>query len=127
MSLQEKTIEKLIKQFPVEPIILKNDMGNDYYGCPTCKRHVAISNKRCPMCEQTLEWNGMLKSEMERLGSKVAVLKFDVPGDFFKANCRKCPISYISKTEHELLYECPLGMRNNCPLEVHIEYDVESK
>ena len=121
MAIQERTIEKLIKQFPVEPVILKNDIGQDYYACPSCKRHVAISNKRCPMCEQMLEWEEMRKSEMDKLGSKTATLKFDVPGDFFKANCRKCPISFITKTEHELIYECPLNMRNNCPLEIHYE------
>ena len=121
MAKQERTIEKLIKKFPVEPIILKNELGEDYYACPSCKRHIAISNKICPMCAQILEWDDMRKAEMDKLGSKTATLTFEVPGDFFKANCRKCPISYITKTEHELIYDCPLGMRNNCPLEVHFE------
>ena len=47
---------------------------------------------------------------------KKAVLEFDVPGDFVLSDCRKCPLSYIAKQDGDNVYECPLGMRNNCPL-----------
>lgn len=119
MALQDDVRAQLIKQFPAAVIIVKNDMGEEYYACPTCKRHIAISNQKCLSCDQVLKWDDIRKEEMKQLGVKTATLKFEVAGDFFKANCRKCPISYIVKTEKEILYECPLGKRNHCPLEIN--------
>ena len=45
------------------------------------------------------------------------MLTFEVPGDFARADCRKCPLSYITKKDGENQYDCPLNMRNKCPLE----------
>lgn len=118
MALQEDMKARLIKQFPANVIIMRNTMGEDYYACPTCKRHIAMSNMKCLSCEQALNWDDIRKEEMLQSGVKTATLKFDVPGDFFKANCRKCPLSYISKNDTGIIYECPLGKRNNCPLEI---------
>ncbi len=119
MALQDDLRAQLIKQFPADAIILTSDLGEEYYACPTCKRHVAISNEKCPACDQMLKWDSVRKKEMEQQGVKVATLKFEVPGDFVKSNCRKCPISYIVRNEKESTYECPLGKRNNCPLEIN--------
>lgn len=119
MALQDDLRAQLIKQFPADAIILTSDLDEEYYACPTCKRHVAISNEKCPACDQMLKWDSVRKKEMEQQGVKVATLKFEVPGDFVKSNCRKCPISYIVRNEKESTYECPLGKRNNCPLEIN--------
>ncbi len=116
MALQEDLRAQLIKQFPADVILMKNDLAEDYYACPTCKRHIAMSNEKCPSCDQMLKWDSIRKKEMEQQGVKTATLKFEVPGDFTKSNCRKCPISYITKSDKESIYECPLGKRNNCPL-----------
>ena len=118
MALQDELREQLIKQFAADVVILTEDTGKEYYACPTCKRHVAMSNEKCPSCEQALKWDNVKKKEIEVLGSKTATLTFQVPGDFVKANCRKCPISYIGKSDGENVYECPLNMRNNCPLDI---------
>ena len=44
------------------------------------------------------------------------MLMFEVPGDFVKGDCRKCPLSYISRRDGESVYDCPLNMRKDCPL-----------
>ncbi len=118
MALQDELRELLIKQFAADVMILIEDTGKEYYACPTCKRHVAMSNEKCPSCDQMLKWDNVRRKEIEQLGAKTAVLTFEVPGDFVKSNCRKCPISYIGKSDGENIYECPLGLRNNCPLEI---------
>ena len=118
MALQDNLRAQLIKQFPADAITLISNMGEEYYACPTCKRHLAINNEKCPSCDQVIKWDNIRKKEMEQSGVKTAILSFEVPGDFTKANCRKCPISYIAKSERESVYECPLGKRNNCPLEI---------
>lgn len=118
MALQDELREQLIKQFAADVVMLTEDTGKEYYACPTCKRHVALSNEKCPSCDQKLKWDNVKKVENEKVGIKTASLSFEVPGDFVKSDCRKCPLSYIAKREGENVYECPLNMRNNCPLTI---------
>ncbi len=118
MALQDELREQLIKQFQAEVIILVEQTGEEYYACPTCKRHVAVSYDKCPSCDQKLKWDNIRRVELETKGSKRANLTFNVPGDFVKSDCRKCPLSYIGKSDGENVYECPLGLRNHCPLEI---------
>ena len=118
MVLQDNLREQLIKQFEADVIILKEQSGNEYYACPTCKRQVALNNKKCGACEQVLKWNNIRQTEITKSGIKTATLKFEVPGDFSKSDCRKCPLSYIARSNGASAYECPLNLRNNCPLEI---------
>ena len=118
MALEDGLRTQLIKQFPAEVVIITEESGNEIYACPTCKRQVALSNEKCSSCDQKLSWENIRKIEIEKVGVKTATLSFEVPGNFVKADCRKCPISYIGKSDGESVYECPLGRRNNCPLEI---------
>lgn len=118
MALEDDVRASLIKQFAAEVVYMKEEGGKEYYACPSCKRPVAMSKEKCSSCAQTLNWNSIREEEKRRFGNKKATLVFDVPGDFSKSDCRKCPLSYIAKTDGENMYECPLGMRNNCPLEL---------
>ena len=43
MALQDNLRAQLIKQFPADVITLVSNMGEEYYACPTCKRHLAIN------------------------------------------------------------------------------------
>lgn len=119
MAIEDSLREQLIKQFPADVVVLKDDFNKEYYACPTCKRVVALSNAKCMACDQAIKWDNVRKKEMEQNGKKIATLTFEVPADFTKSYCRKCPISYIAKHDKENMYECPLGMRNNCPLEIN--------
>lgn len=118
MAIEDSLRAQLIKQFPADVMVLTDDFNKEYYACPTCKRVVAISNMKCMACDQALKWENVRHQEMEVIGKKVATLTFEVPADFIKSYCRKCPISYIVKQDKENIYECPLGMRNNCPLDI---------
>ena len=119
MALQDDLRAQLIKQFSAEVIELVEQSSKRYYACPTCKRPVAKSDEKCLGCQQALSWNNIRLVEQEGpLGAKTATLSFEVPGDFSKGDCRKCPLSYIAKTAGENTYDCPLNRRQNCPLVV---------
>ena len=118
MALQDDLRAELIKQFKAEAIEVTDLTGNTYYACPTCKRPISLNKEKCQSCDQMLSWENIRKEEIARSGAKTAVLKFEVPGDFSKSDCRKCPLSYIAKTDKENVYECPLNLRNKCPLEI---------
>ncbi len=117
MAVQDGLREQLIKQFAADVVIMTEKDGKEYYACPTCKHYVSKSNAKCLLCDQVLKWDDVRKIEIEEgNGAKTAVLKFEVPGDFAKSDCRKCPISYIARAQKENIYECPLGKRLECPL-----------
>ncbi len=118
MALQESIREQIIKQFDADVIILQEQNGTEYYACPTCKRQLILTNSICPSCDQHLKWDNVHHVELEKSGTKTATLSFEVPGDFSKSDCRKCPLSYIARLDGQSAYECPLNMRNNCPLEI---------
>ena len=118
MGLQEDVREQLIKQFAAEVVEITEQTGNKYYACPTCKRPVAKSDEKCPGCTQALRWKNIRVVEAGPTGPKMATLSFEVPGDFARGDCRKCPLSYIAKTNTENVYECPLSQRANCPLKL---------
>lgn len=118
MALQDNLREQIIKQFQADVIILTEQSGTEYYACPTCKRQLVLNNTKCPSCDQNLKWDNVRHVEFAKSGTKTATLSFEVPGDFSKSDCRKCPLSYIARREGESVYECPLNLRNNCPLEI---------
>lgn len=118
MALQDDLRTQIIKQFDADVIILTEANGTEYYACPTCKRHLTSNNTKCPSCDQKLKWDNIHQVQVENYGVKTATLSFEVPGDFNKSDCRKCPLSYIARHEGVNAYECPLNMRNKCPLEV---------
>lgn len=115
--MQEDLRAELIKQFPSDVIEVTEQNGS-YYACPTCGRIVARSEVKCNSCNQALSWDNIHQHEAHRVGIKTATLTFEVPGDFTAGNCRKCPLSYITKTNSENVYECPLKMRLSCGLKV---------
>ncbi|MFR4351493.1 MAG: hypothetical protein ACLT3H_07465 [Roseburia sp.] len=108
---------ELIKQFPAAVVELTEESGKTYYVCPTCKRPITLGEKKCTGCSQVFSWDHIRK-EQERLGTAIATMSFEVPGDFVRGDCRKCPLSYIAKEKHENVYECPLKMRANCKLSI---------
>lgn len=116
--MQEDLRASLIKQFPSEVIELTQQNGKKYYACPTCKRAISRGETKCNGCTQVLSWDNIRQVEEEKVGTKTATLSFEIPGDFVKGNCRKCPLSYITKVGTENIYECPLKMRNACRLEI---------
>lgn len=115
--MQDNLRAELIKQFPSGVIELTEQSGKTYYACPTCRRAISMGTKKCNGCGQVLSWDNIRREE-EAKGMKKATLTFDVPSDFVKGNCRKCPLSYIGKENNENVYECPLKMRANCKLEI---------
>ncbi|MBQ2744773.1 MAG: hypothetical protein IJF37_04050 [Lachnospiraceae bacterium] len=117
MALENDLRANLIKQFPAEVVKAKDTSGTEYFACPTCKRPVVVGKEKCGSCDQALNWDNIREEEKKLSGVKKATLTFEVSGDFGKSDCRKCPLSYIAKTGGENMYECPLNMRNNCPLE----------
>lgn len=117
MALQDELRASLIKQFAADVVEITEENDNVYYGCPTCRRPVSRHNVTCVSCGQTLKWDHITKEEYKKSGAKKATLSFEVPGDFAKSDCRKCPLSYITKKDGESQYDCPLNMRNKCPLE----------
>ena len=118
MGLHDNLREQIIKKFEADVVILTERSGNEYYACPTCKHQVPKNNNKCGSCDQMLKWDNIRQIEFQDNGSKTASLSFEVPGDFSKSDCRKCPLSYISRLDGSSAYECPLNMRNNCPLEI---------
>jgi hypothetical protein len=115
--MQNDLREELIKQFPSEVIELTEASGKTYYACPTCKRAITVGAEKCSGCNQALSWENIHKEDMAK-GISKATLEFEVASDFAPGDCRKCPLSYIAKENHENVYECPLKMRANCKLVV---------
>lgn len=119
MGLQDDLRAQLIKQFAAEVVELTEQTGRKYYACPTCKRPVAKSDAKCPGCQQALSWQNIRVVEQGPMGPRYATLRFEVPAEFVRGDCRKCPLSYIAKSSNENVYECPLNHRTHCPLEVN--------
>lgn len=117
MGMQEDLRAQLIKQLPSEVVENADTTGALYYACPTCKRPVALGQNNCVSCNQVLSWDNVRK-DAERSGQKRGRIEFDLPLDFTLGNCRKCPLSYIGRSGDENVYECPLGSRNVCKIEV---------
>ncbi len=111
--LHDDVRAELIKQFPAEVVEMKEDSGEAYYACPTCKRAVTVNAEKCPGCSQVLGWENVRKLEKAK-GVRMASVEFEVPSDFSRGDCRKCPLSYIEKGQ----YVCPLNMRNHCGLKL---------
>ena len=109
---------QLIKQFPSEVLETKNQLGESYYVCPACRRAVAVSQDKCSSCSQALSWDNIRKEMVEKKGIAKGIIEFDIPADFSKGDCRKCPLSYIARSGDENVYECPLNNRTNCPLKI---------
>lgn len=116
--MQDDLRAELIKQFPSEVLEVTEQSGKSYYVCPTCQRVITVGEDKCGGCGQVLSWENIHKRDMEKGGIRKATLSFEVAGDFAKGDCRKCPLSYIAKENHENVYECPLKMRSNCKLEI---------
>ena len=117
MGMQDDLRAQLIKQLPSEVVENIDSVGATYFACPSCRRPVAMRNNKCPGCNQTLSWENVLK-EASREGQKRGVIEFDLPKDFTQGNCRKCPLSYIVRNGADNEYECPLGMRGACKLQL---------
>lgn len=116
--MQDNLRAELIKQFPAEVVEVTETNGKKYYACPTCKRAVTRGETKCAGCSQVLSWDNIRQEEQKTVGIKTATLSFEIPGDFVKGDCRKCPLSYIAKVNMENVYECPLKMRSNCKLNI---------
>lgn len=118
MQMQNDIKAELLKQFPSEVIEVEDTAGSINCVCPSCKRPVAsFQADKCTMCGQKLTWNNILRKRFGGGGTK-AKIEFDIPPDFTKGDCRKCPLSYITRREGETSYDCPLNMRNSCKLEI---------
>ncbi|MDD6058649.1 MAG: hypothetical protein PUB98_10405 [Clostridiales bacterium] len=115
--MEDSLRAEIIKQFPSQVVKITDKAGNAYYACPTCKRVLAQGTEKCSGCGQVLAWD-MIREEEFAQGTKKATLEFEVPVDFAKGDCRKCPLSYIGKEHDENVYECPLKMRANCRLTI---------
>ena len=113
--IQDDLRAELIKQFPSEVLELTEESGKAYYVCPTCKRVTSLGTDKCSGCGQVLAWDNIRKATMAN-GVKTARMEFEVPADFAKGDCRRCPLSYIGKENNENVYECPLKMRTHCKL-----------
>ena len=112
--------EEIIKQFPASVEVKTDGNGVVKYLCPRCKREIQYGKDKCSFCCQTLSWTTALAQQAKENGYRLeGSLKFELPGDFSPGNCRKCPISYISKRGAENLYACPLQSRQeNCPIAI---------
>ena len=117
MQMQNDLKAELLKQFPAEVVESEDTNGAITCVCPTCKRAVTSSMDKCSICGQKLAWNNIMKKKMGKGGTKARLI-FDIPADFTKGDCRKCPLSYIVKRDGESSYDCPLNMRNSCKLEI---------
>lgn len=115
--MQDDLRAQLIKQFPSDAVETTDMEGRVIYACPTCKRPITVNSEKCGGCGQTIAWEHIRKEEAAK-GVKTAIMKFEVPGDFTKGDCRKCPLSYITKENSDNVYECPLKMRAHCKLEL---------
>ncbi len=116
--MQEDLRAELIRQFPSEVVEITEPAGKKYYACPTCSRAISRNETKCSGCNQVLSWDNIRHQEEKQSGTQTATLSFEVPGDFVKGNCRKCPLSFITKANAENIYECPLKMRGSCKLEL---------
>lgn len=116
--MHEDLRAELIKQFAAEVMEITEQNGKKYYACPTCKRAISRGDNKCSGCGQVLSWVNIRQHEEKLVGTKTATLTFEVSGDFIKGNCRKCPLSYITRSNNENIYECPLKMRAACGLTV---------
>lgn len=117
MQMQDDLKAELLKQFPAEVVESEDANGGVSCVCPTCKRPVTSAMEKCSICNQKLAWNNIMKKKAGGGGRKAQIV-FDIPVDFTKGDCRKCPLSYIVKREGESSYDCPLNMRNSCKLEI---------
>lgn len=115
--MNEDIRSQLIRQFPVDVIETKGEMGSTYYTCPCCGRSLARGMDKCNSCDQILNWEHVDQHEEER-GLKKAIIEFEVPFDFKPGDCRKCPVSYIGKSGDDRVYECPINMRGVCRLKI---------
>lgn len=114
--LQGDLRAELIRQFPAEAVEVADNTGKIYFACPTCKRAIALNQDKCSGCGQVISWHNIQK-KVQASGTRMAKLTFEVPVDFTNGDCRKCPLSYITKSGDSNAYECPLKMRANCRLE----------
>lgn len=117
MSMNDDLRMQLIRQFPAEVVEMTEPTGEHYYACSTCKRPVTVGAEKCTHCGQALGWEHVHKEAQER-GITKATLEFEVPPDFIAGDCRRCPLSYITKENKENVYECPLHMRTHCTLKL---------
>ena len=115
--MQSDLRAELIKQFPAEVVETVDSSGASYYICPTCKRAVTVGAKNCGGCNQVLGWENIRKENLAK-GMKKAKIEFEIPSDFNPGDCRKCPLSYITRSGDNNVYECPLKMRGSCKLEL---------
>jgi len=116
--MQDDIRAQLIKQFPSEVIETTNQAGESYYACPACRRAVASGQDKCGGCMQVLSWDNIRKEMIEKKGIKKGIIEFDLPADFSKGDCRKCPLSYIGRSGDENVYECPLNWRGSCKMKI---------
>ncbi len=114
---KEEVKVQLIRKFPVEVVETEGSMSAIYYSCPTCGRSVSKGMDKCAGCDQILSWKNIGRKETKN-GIKKAIARFEVPMEFEAGDCRKCPISYLSKDGMVEIYECPLRMRGSCGLEL---------
>lgn len=117
MGMQDDLRAQLIKQLPSEVVENVDTTGALYYACPACHRPVAMGQNKCGGCNQALSWDNVRK-DAERNGQKRGYVEFDLPLDFTVGNCRKCPLSYIGRSGDDNVYECPLGWRGSCKIQV---------
>lgn len=113
--------EDIIKSLPSPVVVVVGSDGSGSYQCPGCGRSVDFNQEKCIICSQTLSWSSLLERQAKQTGHRLkGTVTFDLPGDFTKGNCRKCPISYISKTREDNVYTCPLTGKHqeDCPVVV---------
>lgn len=106
--------EDIVKQFPVAVVATAEG-----YTCPSCSRLVNHGSEKCTLCGQTLSWTNIQEKAEDHAGKKnIGVIKVNLPADFAVGNCRKCPISYISKIDKGNVYTCPIAgnHQENCPI-----------
>lgn len=115
--MQDNLKAELLKQFPAEAVEIQDSTGKIIYACPKCRRAVSLSTEKCGLCGQTLSWNNIFSKSQAANGS-MARVEFPIPKDFTRGDCRKCPLSFISKKDDDSIYECPLSMKTNCTLEI---------
>ena len=116
--MQDNVREELIKQFQAEVLEIMQESGNSYYACPTCKRAITRSDSKCPGCSQALNWESIRPQDETQQEVRHARMTFEVTGDFSPGECRKCPLSYLTKANNENVYECVLKMHGGCRLEI---------
>lgn len=116
--MQDNLREQLIKQFPAEVIEVMDGDSRTYYACPACRRAITQGQEQCNACKQILSWNKIRKEIIEKVGMKIGTIEFEIPGDFSIGDCRKCPLSYITRSGDENVYECPMRWRGICKMKI---------